>query len=408
MKLLHTSDWHLGKHLETISRIEEQQDVLNEIIDIAEKEEVDAVLVTGDLFDTFNPSVEAIDLFYKTLKCLADNGRRPVVAIAGNHDSPDRIEAPDPLAKECGIIFAGYPNSKIQPFDLKTGLSVINSEEGFLELKLPHCDDPLRILLTPYANEYRLKTYLGQENSEEELRQVLQENWQRLADKYLDEKGINILAAHLFLMKEGTEQPEEPEDEKPVLHLGGAQAIYSRNLPGQLQYAALGHLHRKQFIDTAPCPVVYCGSPLAYSFGEANQDKYVMIADIQPGKEAQVREVELQKAKKLLRRKFDKVDQACEWLSQCDHSIVELTMETDHYLTPDEKKRLYAAHPGLFIIPGINNQDQPAEDKKEDIDLTRNIDLLFSDYFASKNAGQQPAEEIMEIFKEIIAQEVEE
>ncbi len=66
-------------------------------------------MVSGDLFDTFNPSTEAIELFYKTLKRLTAGGHRPVIAIAGNHDSPDRIEAPDPLARECGIIFAGYP-----------------------------------------------------------------------------------------------------------------------------------------------------------------------------------------------------------------------------------------------------------------------------------------------------------
>ena len=170
MKLLHTSDWHLGKRLENFSRLEEQQAVLQEICEIADEEQVDAVLVAGDLFDTFNPSTDAVDLFYKTLKKLSGNGKRPVIAIAGNHDSPDRIEAPDPLARECGIIFAGYPNSNVPDFELETGLKILKSEKGFIEIGLPGNPVPLRILLTPYANEFRLKTYLGEENSEEELR----------------------------------------------------------------------------------------------------------------------------------------------------------------------------------------------------------------------------------------------
>ncbi|MCB0293286.1 MAG: exonuclease subunit SbcD, partial [Calditrichaeota bacterium] len=101
MKILHTADWHLGKRLERFSRLEEQREVLEEICGIAEQEAVDAVIIAGDIYDTFNPASEAVELFYKTVKRLADEGRRAVVAIAGNHDSPDRFAAPEPLAREC-------------------------------------------------------------------------------------------------------------------------------------------------------------------------------------------------------------------------------------------------------------------------------------------------------------------
>ena len=270
MKILHTSDWHLGKRLDDFSRMEEQQAVLSEICEIAEFEQVDAVLVAGDLFDTFNPPTEAVDLFYKTLKRLSNNGQRPVIAIAGNHDSPDRIESPDPLARECGIIFSGYPNSHVAPFELESGLTVLQSTEGFVELKVPGNNVPLRILQTPYANEFRLKTCLGQENSEEELRKVLEQKWKELAEKYCDTKGVNILLTHLFMVKKGDELPDEPADEKPILHVGGAQAVYTENIPGQIQYTALGHLHRMHRIDSN-LQGYYSGSPLSYSFGEANQ-----------------------------------------------------------------------------------------------------------------------------------------
>ena len=216
MKILHTADWHLGKRLDSFSRHDEQVEVLNEICELAERENADAVIIAGDLYDSFNPPTDAIELFYKTLKRLANNGRRAVIAIAGNHDSPERIEAPDPLARECGIIFAGFPNSIITPFALPNGIEVLQSEAGFIELKLPDAAFPLRLLLTPYANEFRLKTFLGVEDAEARLGEVLAQRWKELADKYCDDKGVNMLVTHLFMMKREGELPEEPEDEKSI------------------------------------------------------------------------------------------------------------------------------------------------------------------------------------------------
>ncbi|MBW8334035.1 MAG: exonuclease subunit SbcD [Prolixibacteraceae bacterium] len=407
MKLLHTSDWHLGKRLEDFSRIEEQQAVLQEICEIADREQVDAVLVAGDLFDTFNPPTEAVDLFYRTLKRLTNNGKRPVIAIAGNHDSPDRIEAPDPLARECGIIFAGYPNSVVPEFELESGLKVLRSEEGFLELQIPGISVPLRLLLTPYANEFRLKTYLGQENSEDELRTVLQERWKELATKYCDANGVNLLVTHLFVVKKGDPLPEEPADEKPILHVGGAQVIYTENIPNQIQYTAIGHLHRMHRVDSKPCPVYYSGSPLSYSFAEANQQKYVILIDTEPGKVATVQELELTKGKKLLRKRAEGIEEALWWLTENQESLVELTMVTDTYLTAQERKRLSSAHNGIVtIIPEVKNVVGLSSGTKKGIDLTKNMEELFRDYFRHAK-GQEPNAELMSLFTELLAVEEE-
>ena len=407
MKLLHTSDWHLGKRLENLSRLDEQKDVLNEICEIAEAEKVDAVIVSGDLFDTYNPSAEAVDLFYKTLKRLANNGKRAVIAIAGNHDSPDRIEAPDPLARECGILFAGYPNAIIPPFELESGLKLTQSVEGFVELLLPDCPNPLRLLLTPYANEFRLKAYLGHEDSEEELRKLLNERWLALAQKYCDKNGINILISHLFIARKGAALPEEPEDEKPILHVGGAQVIYSENIPPQIQYVALGHLHRKQIIDTNPCPVIYCGSPVSYSFAEADQKKYVVVIDVEPGKISNLSNHELTKAKLLLRKRADSVNEAIEWLNDHQSALIELTMSTETYLTSEERKLLHNAHNGIIsIIPNVKRGNSDLASLRKTIDLSKGMEELFTDYFRYEK-GQEPNAELMKLFTEILAEDEE-
>jgi exonuclease SbcD len=384
--------------------MEEQQAVLNEICEIADAENIEAVIVAGDLFDTFNPPTEAIDLFYKTLKRLSSQGRRPVVAIAGNHDSPDRIEAPDPLARECGIIFAGYPNSKLPKFELETGLKILNSQEGFVEIQIPENKIPLRILSTPYANEIRLKTALGQENSEEELRKILQQNWSEMAEKYCDNRGVNILVSHLFLIEKGTELPEEPVDEKPILHVGGVQAIYTENIPSKIQYTALGHLHRMHAVDS-DSKVFYCGSPLSYSFAEANQQKYILIVEAEPGKKVLITKKQLTQGKKLLRYKADGIEDALKWLTAYPDCLIELTLVTNTFLTAQERKQLNAAHNGIVtIIPEVTNPNELTTSDKKNIDISKNMNELFRDYFKHEK-GQEPNTELMELFAEILSEE---
>lgn len=406
MKILHTADWHIGKKLDNYSRLEEQRLVLAEICEIADTENVDAVIVAGDLFDNFNPSSEATELLYSTLHRLSANGSRAVVAIAGNHDSPERIQVPDALARVCGIIFVGFPNTEVHKFCTQGSIEVIHSDKGFIEISLPKCDFPLRIIHTPYANEQRLKTFLGTEDSEEALREHLHKHWQELADQYLDDKGFNLLVTHLYVMKKGDPNPEEePEEERPILHIGGAQAIYTENFPKELHYVALGHLHRYHRVDKNP-PVVYSSSPLAYSFSEANQTKYVVLLEAQAGKLISYKPIELKKGKKLRRHSFDKIENAIAWMQEFPNDLIELTIVSDNYLEAADKKRLTEAHSGLIqIIPQIrriNETDQVAE-----IDLSLSIEKLFGEYFKSKNKGQEPSEGLMEVLREVLGTEQE-
>lgn len=403
MKILHTADWHLGKRLDNYHRLDEQREVLEEICEIAEREAVDAVIVAGDLFDNFNPSSEAMELLYSTLHRLSANGSRAVVAIAGNHDSPERIEVPDALARACGIVFAGFPNFMVKPIKTRAGLEITSVDVGFIEIKIPGCDFPLRVLLTPYANEQRLKTFLGVVETEDALRVHLQNHWQGLADLYLDNKGFNLMVSHLFFMKKGGEMPEEPEDERPILHIGGASAIYSENVPSQVHYIALGHLHRYQVIDTTPCPVIYSSSPLAYSFSEANQTKYVVLLEAEAGRLVNYKPIALTKGKVLLKQKFDNIDEALVWLGENPNTLIQLTIVSDKYLEASEKKRLLDAHDGLIqIIPEIKNLNG-IDSEGMAIDISMGVEKLFEEYFKNKK-GQDVSDELMLLLKEVLAE----
>lgn len=399
MKILHTADWHLGKRLDRFSRLEEQKEVMEEIIRIADEQDVDIVMIAGDLFDNFNPSVEATELFYKTVKRLSKDGKRPVIAIAGNHDSPNFIDAPDPLARACGIILIGSPNAVVQPFELDD-FKITKSEAGFIELKLKTVDFPIRILHTPYANEVRLKQYFGEEK-ETALNQILKNQWRLLADKFCDEHGVNLLMTHLYMNKKNGMLLEESDGEKP-LKIGNADLVFADAIPKEIQYTALGHLHGFHNVGSEDQPVVYSSAPLQYSFSEAGQKKFVIIVEANPAQKAHYQKVELRSGRNLIRQTFDSVDEGVSWLSENQNVFVEITLESDTFLKAEDRKRIYQSNDGIvYLIPKIKNLRQNSNEENHP-DLSRDPLLLFSDYFKSKNSGQEPSKEILDLLKEVL------
>ncbi|NQX82956.1 MAG: exonuclease sbcCD subunit D, partial [Flavobacteriaceae bacterium] len=330
-------------------------------------------------------------------------GKIPVIAIAGNHDSPERVEVSDILARESGVFLVGYPDSEISLIKLDTGLEITKSDKGFLEVKLPETEELLRIITCPYANEIRLKTAFDLENSEEELRDVLTTQWKELSDKYCDSKGVNILIAHHFFVKKGDSEVETADDEKHILHVGGAQAIYTNDIPDAVQYTALGHLHRFHNVSGAKNPVVYSGSPIAYSFSEANQDKYFSLLDISADKDVEYTKIPIFSGKKLLRERFESITAALDWLAENPEPLLELTIVSDSYLSAEDRASLLQAHNGIIkIIPEIKSDVLKAQ-KEDYIDLNKDITELFKDYFKHKNAGQDMNESLLGVFEELLS-----
>ena len=245
-----------------------------------------------------------------------------------------------------------------------------------------------------------MKEYFG-ENKEDALNQVLADNWKNITDEFCDENGVNILMTHLYMNKKGAPLLEEPDGEKPI-KIGNADLIYSDTIPSQIQYTALGHLHACQNIGTKEKPVVYASSPLCYSFSEAGQTKYVSIIEVQPHQQISYEKIALKSGKSLIRKTFDDVDNAIEWLSENQNTLLELTLESETYLKSEERKRLYNAHQGIvYLIPKVKNQNF-TENKLHEINLDQDIQSLFKDYFKSKNNAQEPNEELLDLFNEIL------
>jgi len=402
MRILHTADWHLGKKLDNFSRHEEQELILKEIIQIANEKDVDIVIIAGDLFDNFNPSNASLELYYYSLKALTGNGKRPVFAIAGNHDSPDKINTTDVLARSLGIYCFGNPKQELQEMRTNSYFSITKTDNDFTEVKFNNYDYPLRLIHTPYANEQRLKESFDFNNEEWELNLALKNHWESLSKKYCDSSGVNILMSHLFMIPTSytLEEFKEPDGERP-LQLGNASLITADTVPNEIQYVALGHLHKYIHWKRANTDFVYSGSPLIYSFSEAMQEKHVIIVDIEPENQAQIQKIALQKGRNVRRMMDNSVEEAIKRIKNYPDDLLELTLKTDSYINQEELQQLREAHDYIIRLipqPKIESEekDWTSENAKE-----QNINNLFEAFFEAEK-GIKPNEEILSLFKEIV------
>lgn len=435
MRVLHTSDWHLGRNLDQVNRIDEQREFVDYLCSVVEEQGVQLILIAGDVYDTYNPSAAAEELFYEAVDRLNGNGKRAVVVIAGNHDNPERLCAASPLAYRNGIILLGYPGSVAgvsagthpdappgvpSTVHSATGVSlqgghghadagkgekirVVDCGPGWFELCIPGCDHNAVIIALPFPSESRLEELLAPDADEAVLQKAYSDKVGRifdtLAEKFRDDT-VNLVTAHLFVAGGST------SDSERTLQIGGALTVAPEALPRKAHYAALGHLHRPQEIRSSPCPAYYAGSPLSYSFSEVDYSKAVFIVDVFPGKDADVTPVYLDCGKPL-RKWFanEGISQAVKWCEEGRDSgaWVDLEIVTDRPFTAEEQKRLRTLHPGIINIrPRIKTDETIVLDFKDR--EGRKADELFRDFYKYRMGVDIP-EELMEAFIELIGEE---
>ncbi len=407
MRILHTSDWHLGKTLEQINRLEEQREFVDYLCKTVEEENIDLVLIAGDIYDTSNPSAAAEELFYDAVDKLNGKGKRAVVVIAGNHDNPERLCAASPLAYKNGIILLGYPGSDAGLYKISGGtIKIADSGPGWLELSVPNCDHSAVIITLPYPSESRLAEVLSQQADEGILQKAYSEKigsiFASLGQKFREDT-VNLAVGHLFLRG-----GKESESER-TLQVGGALTVAPEVLPAKAHYVALGHLHRPQEIRSAPCPVYYSGSPLAYSFSEADYSKAVYIINAVPGQAAEVKPMYLACGKPLRRWVAEEgIGQAIRWCEEGrdQNAWIDLEIVTDRVLMVEEQKELRTLHPGIINIrPRLKSE--AVEVLSPQSREGRKIDELFKDYFKYRMDSEMP-EELMGAFIEVLNDDDEE
>jgi len=400
MRILHTSDWHLGKHLEGFSRLEEQRVFLKELCQICDEQNIDVVIVAGDVYDTSNPPAQAEKLYYEALKDISDSGKRPVFAIAGNHDNPDRIQAAWPLASEQAILLAGHP--KMESYSGPFGnFNIKGLSDNVFELEIR--GEKLRLGLLPYPSERRLNEVLS-DSDDETLRQASYS--ERLGhifesmDAQFSKEAFNIAVSHIFVMGGSTTESERP------IQIGGTLVVDPKHLPKNADYIALGHLHRPQPVRKSEQPAYYAGAPLQYSRSEIGYTKSVSVIEKNGSGEIEITEIPLAMPKPIEVWRCKGIAEA---LEKCEkhkkRSVwVYLEVETDQVLSQSEIKALKELKPDLLsIMPILEKQDDiEGESKPEE----KGFECLFTEYYEHIR-GIKPGDQLQALLGSILNDEVD-
>ncbi len=380
MKILHTSDWHVGKVLKGRDRFDEHDAVLRSLTGIARTEDVDLVLIAGDLFETPTPSPKAQGLVMRALLALREDGRQ-VVAIAGNHDNASLLDSVyRPALAELGLHVLGTPKAP--------------AAGGTLSLTT-RAGERATVAALPFLNQryaVRAAELLLHEQSEHALDYARRmTEIVKLLTRPFTPDSVNIVMAHTFLSG-GRRGGGEREVQTSLEY-----QVPAAMLPATAHYAALGHLHRQQEIP-APCPAFYCGSPLAVDFGEEANEPGALIVTAAPDVRADARRVEVIGGRRLktLRGPLDQVVAEGERAGDAYLRVI-LAESARAGLGDHVREKL----PNVLEVqldeahrprPGSHGKDRPSR-------ADRSPEQLFGDYLAEQNVSD---ERIERMFAELL------
>ena len=249
MKLIHLSDLHIGKRVNEVSMIEDQAYILSQILQIIDKEQADAVLIAGDVYDKTIPSAEAVTLLDDFL-CQLAKRKIPVLVISGNHDSPERLAFGNRLMEDCGVHISPVYDGSVSAITLRD----THGEVDFW--------------LLPFLKPAHVKRYFpdaGIESYTDAIRTVV-------THMGMDPAKRNVLLTHQFVTGAATCESEE-------ISVGGSDNV-DASVFADFDYVALGHIHGPQNIGSNK--IRYCGTPLKYSFSEEHHHKSVTVAELGP------------------------------------------------------------------------------------------------------------------------------
>jgi DNA repair protein SbcD/Mre11 len=249
VKFFHTADWHLGKLVHGVYMTEDQRHVLNQFIEAIAEEKPDAVIIAGDLYDRAVPPTEAVELLDDVLRRIILDLKTPVVAIAGNHDSPGRLDFATKLMQANGLYLTGHLKSSFEPV-------VLTDEYGEVHFhRIPYAEPGV------VRHFLQKETIHSHQDAMEGILERLQEN--------LKPEARHVLVGHAFVTPRGEALPNTSDSERP-LSIGGAEHV-AAELYAAFNYTALGHLHQAHNVGNPK--VHYSGSPLKYSISEETHNK---------------------------------------------------------------------------------------------------------------------------------------
>ena len=366
MRFLHIADLHLGKQMNDLSLLSDQEAALRQVVSIASSERADAVLIAGDVYQRSAPQAEAMALFDGFVSELVALGQK-VFVISGNHDSALRISYFSSLIRERGVYVSEAFTGKMQSVTLRDR------------------DGDIVVWLLPFLRPSQVKRWLPDEKIatyQEAVEAVLRQ-------AVIDRKKTNILLCHQFITGSETSDSEERA-------VGGLDNI-DAGVFDAFDYVALGHIHKPQKVRRET--LRYAGSPLKYSFSETGHQKSVAVLDVRGKGDISVHTVPLYPVHdvRLIEGKMDD-------LMRLPYSEDYLWITVhDELVPPDARVTLSVNFPNMMKFSVVNSHT------KHDIDVmalqsmeNKTIPELFSDFYRLQNNDREPGKEHMKVLNKVL------
>ncbi len=386
MKLLHTSDWHLGRYLYTKRRYDEFERFLDWLLAYLDRERIDCLVVAGDVFDTTTPSPKAQQLYFEFLANAVKTGCRHIVIVAGNHDSPSLLDAPGLLLKTLNIhvvsqggraasqnelplekVFAS-DGRLLHEKDSRCSMSAIQGgdpnespdkfEKEILLLRDQAGEPELIVCAVPFLRDQDVRKSKPSESWEEKRQnhiEGIREHYRRVAEEALrlrerlaaerpDAAPVPIVATgHLFTAGGRTADGDAVRE----LFVGSLGGVPANVFPPCFDYVALGHLHLPQIVDGSE-RIRYSGSPLPMGFGELNREKFLLLVQLSPSDDRKRIDVDISSSpipcfQRLVQLKGDweKIESGINnWKNETDSEPIWLEIDYDGELIGDLHLRI--------------------------------------------------------------------
>lgn len=359
MKILHTSDLHLGRNLKEESLYDDQKYMLDEIIDVIKEQKVDVVIIAGDIYDKSIPSVDAVNLFNDFLDKLADLKTETII-ISGNHDSNERLAFGSNLFGKLNIHIETEYTGKMKKYSY----------------------NDVDIYTLPFIKPFHLKNLMKPEEYEKISSANEMMKWV-LSQEKIDKSKKNILVMHQFVMNNG--EKLELSDSEIAPSVGTLDSI-DANLLDDFDYVALGHIHKPQFVKRET--IRYSGSPLKYSFSEVNNKNGVVLYDTDKNSIAII-PLKSKRNMQVLKGSFEEVMK----MEPSDDLIKVILTDENELISPmDELRKRFPNIMDIKYENRISNLDFDMDSK--DITERETPLSLFSKFYQMQNGRELNEDEI--------------
>lgn len=377
MKIIHLADLHIGKRVNEFSMIDDQKYILNQILEIIDKEKPDAVIIAGDVYDKQVPSIEAVELLDSFISDISKR-KTTTFIISGNHDSAERLAFGSSLMAMGKIYISPVYNGKISKYTLKNDFGSAN------------------FYLLPFVKPSHVKRFFPDEKIESytDAIRVVVDNLK------LDTSEINILIAHQFVTGASRTESEE-------ISVGGLDNV-DASVFEDFDYVALGHIHRPQKIGTER--IRYCGTPLKYSFSEVNDTKSVSIIEINSKEDFNLRTIPLipKRDMRKIRGTYEELITKTSYESTNTDDYIHVTL-TDEFNVVDAIQKLRVIYKNIMKLEYDNMRTR--ESRKINLDdmviENKNPLEIFSEFYKLQN-NKEMDDEQKEIIKKIMEEVWEE